>query len=218
MLRRRADTVDDLRRMFAYIFEPPRQRGGGVPQLSLFRIAGPFSLGGVEIVPVPLLHGVLPDPRLPHRLVRVPDRLQSRFRTSRGRCSTACARSSRRAARPAALDALQRRRSARRRPRGSAPTRTYFTHICHDLPHAATCARLPAGVELAYDGSVLARLRDEPLQRRWTSSIFPTIRGPRAGCSRCSRSATSTACTAATARSSSACGASPASAAPRRSS
>ena len=33
--------------------------------------------------------------------------------------------------------------------------RTYFTHICHDLPHAATCARLPAGVELAYDGLVL---------------------------------------------------------------
>ena len=35
------------------------------------------------------------------------------------------------------------------------PERTYFTHICHDLPHAATCARLPSGVELAYDGLVL---------------------------------------------------------------
>ena len=35
------------------------------------------------------------------------------------------------------------------------PERTWFTHICHDLPHAATCARLPAGVELAYDGLVL---------------------------------------------------------------
>jgi phosphoribosyl 1,2-cyclic phosphate phosphodiesterase len=33
--------------------------------------------------------------------------------------------------------------------------RSYFTHICHDLPHAATCARLPAGVQLAYDGLVL---------------------------------------------------------------
>jgi len=36
-----------------------------------------------------------------------------------------------------------------------APDRTYFTHISHDLPHTATCARLPAGVELAYDGLVL---------------------------------------------------------------
>ena len=32
------------------------------------------------------------------------------------------------------------------------PRQAYFTHMCHDLPHAATCARLPAGVELAYDG------------------------------------------------------------------
>jgi phosphoribosyl 1,2-cyclic phosphate phosphodiesterase len=29
---------------------------------------------------------------------------------------------------------------------------TYFTHICHDLPHEATCARLPGRMALAYDG------------------------------------------------------------------
>ena len=33
--------------------------------------------------------------------------------------------------------------------------RTYFTHMCHDLPHAATEARLPEGIELAYDGLVV---------------------------------------------------------------
>jgi phosphoribosyl 1,2-cyclic phosphate phosphodiesterase len=33
--------------------------------------------------------------------------------------------------------------------------RAYFTHICHDLPHVATCARLPERVELAYDGLVV---------------------------------------------------------------
>jgi hypothetical protein len=27
--------------------------------------------------------------------------------------------------------------------------------MCHDLPHAATNARLPAGMELAYDGLAL---------------------------------------------------------------
>ena len=32
------------------------------------------------------------------------------------------------------------------------PARTYFTHICHDLDHEATNQRLPAGVELAFDG------------------------------------------------------------------
>jgi phosphoribosyl 1,2-cyclic phosphate phosphodiesterase len=32
------------------------------------------------------------------------------------------------------------------------PRRTYFTHISHWLDHEATNARLPDGVELAYDG------------------------------------------------------------------
>jgi hypothetical protein len=27
--------------------------------------------------------------------------------------------------------------------------------MCHDLPHAATSARLPAGMALAYDGLVV---------------------------------------------------------------
>src|SRR5262249_23813105 len=55
-----ARTLADLRRMFSYIFQPPAQKGGGLPQLSLFEIAGTFTLGGVDVVPVPLFHGVLP--------------------------------------------------------------------------------------------------------------------------------------------------------------
>jgi phosphoribosyl 1,2-cyclic phosphate phosphodiesterase len=38
--------------------------------------------------------------------------------------------------------------------------RTYLTHMCHDLGHAATNARLPEGVELAYDGLMLDVLVD----------------------------------------------------------
>jgi phosphoribosyl 1,2-cyclic phosphate phosphodiesterase len=36
-----------------------------------------------------------------------------------------------------------------------APRCAFTTHMTHDLGHAATSARLPAGVELAYDGLVL---------------------------------------------------------------
>ena len=36
-----------------------------------------------------------------------------------------------------------------------APKRTFFTHICHDLPHAQTESRLPQSIRLAYDGLVL---------------------------------------------------------------
>jgi phosphoribosyl 1,2-cyclic phosphate phosphodiesterase len=32
-----------------------------------------------------------------------------------------------------------------------SPARAFFTHICHDLPHAETEAALPPGVSLAFD-------------------------------------------------------------------
>ena len=32
------------------------------------------------------------------------------------------------------------------------PERAWFTHICHDLGHEAANAKLPRGVQLAYDG------------------------------------------------------------------
>ena len=35
------------------------------------------------------------------------------------------------------------------------PTRAYFTHIGHDLDHAATNAELPENIRLAYDGMKL---------------------------------------------------------------
>ena len=55
-----ARTSADLRRAFAYVFNPPDEKGGGVPQLSLTTIVGPFAVGGVAIQPVPIFHGSRP--------------------------------------------------------------------------------------------------------------------------------------------------------------
>jgi phosphoribosyl 1,2-cyclic phosphate phosphodiesterase len=148
------DTAATLRRIFAYIFEPPEQRGGGLPQISLFNIAGPFTLGGVDVMPVRVWHGRLPV--LGFRIGsfayltdcnRIPDEswpLLSGVRTL-------------------VLDALRHRPHSTHFSVSEAidvvarigAERAYFTHICHDLPHAETCAQLPPGVELAYDGLVL---------------------------------------------------------------
>ena len=149
-----AETVASLRRMFAYIFEPPRQVGGGLPQLSLFRLAGAFSLGGVEIVPVPLCHGTLPV---------------LGFRIGSFAYLTDCNRipggslALLAGVRTLIIDALRHRShsthfsvtEAAAVAAGLGVERAYFTHISHDLGHAATNASLPAGVELAYDGLVL---------------------------------------------------------------
>jgi phosphoribosyl 1,2-cyclic phosphate phosphodiesterase len=148
------EALADVRRMFAYIFEVPRQQGGGLPQLRLFTIMGRFSIGSVEVVPVPLFHGRLgvlgfrigafayltdcnriPDeawPLLDGVRVLILDALRERPHSTHFSIAEA-------------LDVIAALR----------PERSYLTHICHDLPHAATCARLPPGVELAYDGLVL---------------------------------------------------------------
>ena len=36
------------------------------------------------------------------------------------------------------------------------PRRAFFTHIAHELDHQETSARLPIGVQLAYDGLRIA--------------------------------------------------------------
>jgi phosphoribosyl 1,2-cyclic phosphate phosphodiesterase len=149
-----AGTLAGLRRMFEYVFNPPAQIGGGIPQLSLFRLAGAFSLGGVEIVPIPLLHGRLPV---------------LGFRVGAFAYLTDCNRIPDTSwplldgVRTVVLDALRRRPHPTHFCLSEAvdvvarlgAERAYFTHIAHDLGHAETCAQLPSGVELAYDGLVL---------------------------------------------------------------
>jgi len=144
-------TLADLRRTFAYIFDPPPVAAGGIPQLSLFRIGGPFSLGGLEFVPVPIMHGTRPV---------------LGFRVGAFAYLTDCSAipdaswALLRGVRTLVIDALRDRPHPTHFTVADAidasarigAARTHLTHICHDLPHAATCARLPRGVELAYDG------------------------------------------------------------------
>jgi phosphoribosyl 1,2-cyclic phosphate phosphodiesterase len=147
-------TVASLRRMFSYIFEPPPQQGGGLPQLSLFEIAGAFTLGGAEIVPVPLFHGQLPI--LGFRVGsfayltdcnRIPDQSWPLLEGVRTVIIDALRHRSHSThfSVTEAIDAVRRMRAER----------AYLTHISHDLGHIATNAQLPAGIELAYDGLVL---------------------------------------------------------------
>jgi phosphoribosyl 1,2-cyclic phosphate phosphodiesterase len=160
-----ARTIADLRQTFAYIFSAATPKGGGIPQISLSRIAGPFSLGGVEIVPVPVMHGQRPI---------------LGFRVGSFAYLTDCSAIPESSwplldgVRTLVLDALRDRphpthfsvREAVDAVERIRPDRAYFTHICHDLPHAETCARLPDGVELAYDGLVLEIANEERADRR----------------------------------------------------
>lgn len=54
-------TVADLARRFEYVFHP-RSLGGGIPKLNLlpcgaFSAGNPLGIGGLEVVPIPMMHG-----------------------------------------------------------------------------------------------------------------------------------------------------------------
>lgn len=144
------ETIDVLRRQFAYIFDKTPTENL-LPAVKLHPIDGPFHLFGLEIVPIPAMHGKQPVlgfrfgnaayltdfsqiPESSKELLRgldnfildalryVPHPMHSNVEQSL-----------------ALVDELK-------------PKRAWFTHICHDLGHAATNVRLPSGVQLAYDG------------------------------------------------------------------
>ncbi|TAK13147.1 MAG: MBL fold metallo-hydrolase [Acidobacteria bacterium] len=148
-------TLDQIRKTFAYAFDKDAPAGGGVPDLAMHTIdARPFRIGGQEIIPVPVRHGqwsILG------------------FRFGRFAYLTDCN------AVPDAsmallhdldvlvLDALRHRphpthftvAQAVEVAKVIGARQTLFTHICHDLGHAETSAKLPPGIGLAYDGQRL---------------------------------------------------------------
>jgi phosphoribosyl 1,2-cyclic phosphate phosphodiesterase len=147
-------TWADIRKTFHYAFDGRPRTGGGVPEIVQHVIDGTVSVGGMRFVPVPLWHGRMPV---------------LGFRTGNFAYLTDCNRLDD-AAWPLlegldtlVLDALRDRPHSTHFTvaeslevvRRLAPARTYLTHMTHDLGHQATNARLPAGVQLAYDGLVL---------------------------------------------------------------
>jgi phosphoribosyl 1,2-cyclic phosphate phosphodiesterase len=139
-----------LRNMFRYIFDAD-YKFGGLPQVELKRIDGPVELFGARFEPVTVIHGETPI--LAFRFGSaayltdhsdVPAESLDRLRDLD----------------ILFLDALRYKphpthstvEQALRIVDEVKPKRAFFTHICHDLPHAATDASLPPGVRLAYDG------------------------------------------------------------------
>jgi phosphoribosyl 1,2-cyclic phosphate phosphodiesterase len=146
-----APVLKSIRRVFEYIFKEHDPRAT-VPKIEVHELDGnAFDVLDLRFQPIPVIHGketihgfrfgnaaYLTDhsevPESSQELLRGLDVLF--------------------------LDAL------RRRPHPTHSTldgsialaqhlgakRTYFTHMCHDLPHAETEASLPEGVHLAWDG------------------------------------------------------------------
>jgi len=142
-----------LRNMFRYIFEAD-YKFGGLPLVELVPIEGPFELFGALFEPVTVIHGETPILGF--------------------RVGSAAYFTDHSAVPPESLDKLRGLDilfldALRHKPHPTHSTveeslkiaaqvkakRTFFTHICHDLPHEETNAALPPEVKLSYDGMEL---------------------------------------------------------------
>ena len=146
----RRDVLDELRRIFAYIFEP-RQKGGGVPRIVLSELDGPMQMGPFLVQPIPVFHG----------------RLEIlAFRFGNLAYATDVSRIP-----PAGMEALTGLDTLildalRFEPHPThfnldqavavvellKPRQAYFTHIAHNFDHDTVNASLPPHIQLAYDG------------------------------------------------------------------
>jgi phosphoribosyl 1,2-cyclic phosphate phosphodiesterase len=147
-------TAHSLDHMFPYAFKHDPAYVSAKPELNIAAIDGPFVAAGVPITPIPLMHGKLPIlgfrigdfayctdcseiPEASMELltgldVLVLDALRIRPHPTHFNLDQAVEAATRIAAR-----------------------RTFFTHIAHELSHAATNARLPEHMALGYDGQTI---------------------------------------------------------------
>lgn len=151
-LHSRSDILDDIAMRFAHCFHPP-QEGAGVPLITLNPVTGPLTVGGVEVTPVPVKHGILDilgwrfdgfayvtdASVIPDESMRLLEGVE-----------VLIVNALRHEPHPTHMSVGEALEVARR----LRPRQTWFTHICHDLGHAATNAALPPEAQLAYDGLV----------------------------------------------------------------
>jgi len=145
-----AGTLDDLRRVFRYVFEAT-YTVSAIPRINAQVISAPVELFGATFEPLPVRHGELPvlgfrfgNNAYVTDFSAIPE---STFERLRGLDLLI-------------LDALRLRphpthsnlENSLKLVEQLRPRQAYFTHIAHELPHAATNASLPAGVALAHDG------------------------------------------------------------------
>ncbi|MBD3392789.1 MAG: MBL fold metallo-hydrolase [Chitinivibrionales bacterium] len=151
-----AESMDRIRRSYEYVFDPPEMRGGGIPDIELHQVEGPFELFGCRVTPVPVEHGSLRG-AFGYRLgdlAYIPDAKQvpdaARGLLAGVRCLVLDAL---RDERPHSTHLILPESIALARDTGA--DQTYFTHMCHDIHYRLDSALLDTNMSFAHDGLVV---------------------------------------------------------------
>jgi phosphoribosyl 1,2-cyclic phosphate phosphodiesterase len=144
------EAAEFLRSMFRYIFDAD-YKFGGLAQVELKPIDGPFDLFGARFEPVPVIHGEMEIHGFRFGsmayLTDFSEVPETSFAQLEG-LDVLFLDALRHAPHPTHSTVENSLKIAER----CKATRVFFTHICHDLPHEATNAELPAHVRLSHDG------------------------------------------------------------------
>jgi phosphoribosyl 1,2-cyclic phosphate phosphodiesterase len=146
-------TMHWVRKNYSYIWTPI-QKGGGVPKIDLFPMNAPVCIGGVDIVPIPVKHGIIDiygyrfgNIAYISDVSYIPD---ESFKLLEG-------------VDVFIVDAVRYKKHATHFHLDAAiaaaekvgAARTVFTHLNHDFKYEKMKTELPAGMEPAYDGLVI---------------------------------------------------------------
>ena len=144
------NTIDTIKNIFSYAFDPKTPKGGGLPKLTLQTIDNPFELLGNTITPIHIMHGTLPIigfklnnfayvtdcsfmPEESKKLLYKIDTLVLnglRYRPHSTHYSIS-----------ESLEIIKE----------IQPKRAYLTHLSHDVDHENLKIDLPDNVQIAYD-------------------------------------------------------------------
>ncbi len=149
------DTIEKIRRTFQYIFDKGPTESS-LPKIETCAFDGdrPIRVAGLDFEPIRLAHG--------HGVVHGFRFGAAAYLTDHSAIPPASMEKLRNLD-VLFLDALRHRphpthstvEDSLRTVEKLKPRRAFFTHICHDLEHAATEATLPENVRLAHDGLVI---------------------------------------------------------------
>jgi phosphoribosyl 1,2-cyclic phosphate phosphodiesterase len=145
-------TLDRIKKTFSYIFDENTYRGGGVPDVTTHEVTlEKFMVQGLEVTPLEYFHG--PNLIFGYRIgdfaymtdcSKIPEHEFDKLKGLK----------------ILVLDALRFRPhpthfsidEAVEAAKRIGAKQTYFTHMTHDVVHDEVNAKLPEGIELAYDG------------------------------------------------------------------
>lgn len=145
------ETLKNIRRVFTYAFSGDSSQSD-VPRLTLHVLGDrPFSIGDVEVFPIPLWHGKMPvlgfrigDFAYCTDVSRIPESSYERLNGLKVLILGAL----RYKPHPTHFTIAEAAREAQKIGAGI----TYFTHLSHGVLHAEAEAQLPENIRLAYDG------------------------------------------------------------------